>query len=545
MDPQQYNSILTPLKLAGSGYQGICTGTISCYALSRSTLRVEDGMLEFFTPVEESAETLAISYHLKLLSVEGTIYHLEGRKFLNSEIAFSVKKTWESTTTVNVDITRPDGTNVGRGAVHISPSDFQRQVKTFRTTKPFHAGLLLALMAFLLSFLCHISLFFFRRFGPVRYPGTSSQSKIHPKIHPKKLPSASCNITASDGVHVLLDIYESFSGAEELEGRKPLPPILLLPGVTGIGTRHNLFALPFLRCNTVDYFTKRGHRCYALTPRWGCDPTEAQRSTVFDCRLDVAAAINTIRDRELQKPYVIAHCQGSVALCMGILDDTIDSSQLLGVTANSVFMNQVFGYWNSLKGRTTLLIRLYEFLAGDYFPISSSAGSIFIQKLLDALLRLYPVGHPRDICTSTACRRTSFVFGLLWNHENLDLSLHENVHQFFAGTHTKLMKQIVRMGTRGFCLNNDSHSLLTDESLQRLQGLPILFVSGTENQVFDPESTLKDYELLRRRFGEKLYRRFLAEGYGHLDPIVGKDAAKDVYWRIFAHLKWCIGHKEC
>lgn len=52
---------------------------------------------------------------------------------------------------------------------------------------------------------------------------------------------------------------------------------------------------------------------------------------------------------------------------MGILEGIIDSSQILGVTANAVFMNQVFGYQISLKGRTTLLIRFYESLPGDYF----------------------------------------------------------------------------------------------------------------------------------------------------------------------------------
>jgi hypothetical protein len=107
-----------------------------------------------------------------------------------------------------------------------------------------------------------------------------------------------------------------------------------------------------------------------------------------------------------------------------------------------------------------------------------------------------------------------------------------------------MMKHLVRMGTKGVCLDNNLRPLLSTQSLQRLRGLPILFISGTDNQVFDPESTLKDYELLRRQFGEKYYRRFLAEGYGHIDPIVGKSAAKDIYWRIFAHMKWCIENDE-
>lgn len=489
--------------------------------------------------MEESAEALAISYHLKLLSVEGTTYCLEGRKFINSKIALSPRKTWKAATLVNVSITRPDGTTVGTGAVHISLWDFPRQMQSFRTTQTFHFGLVLTLMAFLISFIYCIGRFFFYRMGPLRYPGTL-RGLPRSYADPRKPSSASYDVRATDNVHSHIDVYEPASENKKVEDKPSPPPILLLPGVTGVGTRHNLFALPYLRCNMVEYFTERGHRCYVLTPRWGCDPIHAQRSTVFDCRLDVAAAITSLRERESQKPYVIAHCQGAVALSMGILDGVIDSSQILGVTANAVFMNQVFGYWNSLKGRTTLLIRLYKFLAGDYFPISSITDSQFIQGLLDLLLRLYPVGHPRDICHSTACRRTSFVFGLLWNHENLDRGIHENIHQFFTGTYTKLMEQVVRMGARGVCLSNDCGPLLTNQSLKRLQGLPILFISGTENQVFDPESTLKDYELLRRRFGEKYYRRFLAEGYGHLDPIVGKDAATDVYWKVFNHLQWCL-----
>jgi hypothetical protein len=530
------DEILTISEYLGSQYQGKCTGTVSCYALSATTLKIVDGAVGFFTPIEEKAESLAISYRLELLSTEGKQYHLEGYKIINSSIAFSIRKTWEATTTVNVHITRPDGTGVGSGALHISLRDFKRQIQTFRTTESLTSGLLLALIGFLVSFMLHLSFFFFSPFVPVRFPQPSTAGKVDSK----RRVSTSCKVRARDGVQVLLEIYDPLSLREDEreDSTGSAPPVLLLPGITGMA-KHNLYALPFLRCNMIEYLTSRGHRCYALTPRWGCDPAVAEKSTVFDCRLDVAAAVKHIRDTEPQKPYVIAHCQGSVALGMGLLDGSISSSDLLGVTANSVFMNQVFGYWNAVKGRTTLLIQLYEFIAGNFFPIASSAKDTLFQRLLDALLRLYPVGDVRDRCTSTACRRTSFAFGLLWNHENLDVGIHDNVHQFFEGTHTIIMKQVVRMGTRGVCTDNESRPLLTDENLQLLQGLPILFISGTDNQVFNPESTLKDYEMLRRRFGERNYRRFLAEGYGHLDPIVGRTASEDVYWRILAHMGSC------
>jgi hypothetical protein len=490
--------------------------------------------VDFFTG--DGGVQSTISYHTKLLSVEGFEYYLEGRKVLDSTISFSFKKTWEATTTVNVNITRLNGAKLGAGVLHISLSEFPKQIWTFRT-ETVSIRSLLALVTFLLSFLYNVSLFFFMPFVPIHFPQTATGDQTNKTPNPPLI----CKVDAQDDVSTLLEVYDPLLQQGNHEPRHVnLPPVLLLPGITGIGAIQNLYALPFLRCNMIDYFTQRGHRCYVLTPRWGCDPIVAQEATTFDCRLDVAAAVRYIRDREPEKPYVIAHCQGSVALCMGLLDGTIANSDLLGITANSVFMNQVFGYWNSLKGRTTLLIQLYEILAGNYFPIMSNAGSALFQQLLDILLRFYPVGKTRDLCTSTACHRTSFAFGLLWNHDNLNTALHDNIHQFFAGTHTKIMRHVVGMGTQGSCMDNESRSLLTEENLQRLEGLPILFVSGTDNQVFDPASTLKDYELLRRRFGERLYRRFLAEGYGHLDPIVGQSAAEDVYWRVFAHLEWCI-----
>ncbi|KAJ5169647.1 uncharacterized protein N7500_002430 [Penicillium coprophilum] len=529
-----------------SRYQGICTGTVYCHALSKATLKIVDGTVDFFTPIEENAESSAISYNLMLLSVEGVQYRLKGHKLINSSISFSAAKTWEATTTVNASITRLDGTNVGAGALHISLRDFKKQIRTFRTTVDFQVGLIWALMMFLVSFMYHISLFFFRPFVHMHFPRTSGNITESKQLPAKLPPSMSCNITARDGVQVLLNIYDPISVKEtdKPESKSGLPPVLLIPGVTGVKTMHSLFSLPFLRCNMVEYFTQRGYRCYVVTPRWGCDHAVAEKSTVFDCRLDVAAAIEYIREKELEKPYVVAHCQGSVALCNGLLDGAIQGSHILGITANSVFMSQVFGYWNSIKGRTTLLIEFYKLMAGNHFPIVSNAKSNLFQQLLDNLLRFYPVGHTRDVCTSTACHRLSFAFGLLWNHENLDKCLHENLHQFFVGTHTKFMKQVVCNGTQGVCMNNDLRPLLTPESLQRLQGIPILFISGTDNQVFKPETTLKDYELLRRTFGERLYRRFLADGYGHLDPIVGKNAADDVYWRIFGHLNWCTKEME-
>ncbi|KAI9654643.1 MAG: hypothetical protein M1821_005850 [Bathelium mastoideum] len=525
-------------------YEGKCTGVVSCSALSRYPLKVTNGKAVFFTKQRETAEAKTISYHLQLISVEGMEYHFRGQKTIDSNIFLCVWKAWEATTVVSVAISTADGSNIGQGVTRNSWTRFQRQIRTFSCTTELGIGAFLALLVFLLTFAYQVASFFFRPSAPARIAEPFKPLVLSDESDPKAKvrPSRSYALKTRDGVKIQLERYDATSpclGLDEIEG----PPVLFLPGVTGVGAKYNVYALPYLRCNMVKYFTEHGHRCYALTPRWGCEESVAKRSTVYDSRLDVAAALDFINNRESQKPYVFAHCQGSVSLGMGLLDGAIHSDQILGISANSVFMNQEFAYWNSLKGRTTALIKVYELLANDFFPMVGD--NKLFQRVLDGLLRFYPVSRRRDLCTSTACHRTSFGFGLLWNHENLNTQTHDNVHNFFAGTHTNLLKHVVRMGTRELCLNNDLQPLLTPSNLQRLQGVPILFISGTDNEVFDPESTLRDYEMLRRQFGEQLYRRFLVEGYGHLDPIVGKDAASDVYWKVLAHVEWASRHRRC
>jgi hypothetical protein len=506
------------------------------------------GDLDFFVAGNESAST-TLTYTLPLCTVEGRRLTLIGVKAIGQSAAFSIPRLWEATTTVKLHILDFNNNSLGAGVVRIPLLSFWRQMRTFHTIGP-RLSSLPVLLIFLLYFIIQLSLVFFYPLIP--FCGILSPTRAHSQaISAKQQPSEILEILTSDSAKIRLDVYDPIQplGTESRAGKQSQPPILFLPGITGLNTSHSIFALPFQRCNMVKYFSSRGHRCYVLTPRWSHDGQTAKDGTVFDSRLDIAAAIHHISstsptcDSSSPKPYIIAHCQGSVALAMALLTGIVKPEQLLGITANSVFMNQVFGYWNSIKASSTLLIRAYEFLDGPYFPISFlERRKDLLQYILDFLLSLYPVAR-RDRCTSPSCHRTSFAFGLLWNHENLDQEIHGNIETFFAGTFTRSLEHITRMGCAGSCLNNNLEPLLTQKNLQNVRGVPILFMSGSENQVFNPESTLRDYELLRRTFGEHMYRRFLVERYGHLDTIVGSQADKDVYWKVEGHINWCLRNK--
>lgn len=82
-----------------------------------------------------------------------------------------------------------------------------------------------------------------------------------------------------------------------------------------------------------------------------------------------------------------------------------------------------------------------------------------------------------------------------------------------------------------------STNLVTDENMQRLAGIPILFLTGSKNRVFAPENTDKSYTLLCHAHGRELYQREVFTGRGHLDMWMGPTAYIDVYPRVLQHVE--------
>ncbi len=94
-----------------------------------------------------------------------------------------------------------------------------------------------------------------------------------------------------------------------------------------------------------------------------------------------------------------------------------------------------------------------------------------------------------------------------------------------------LLHLLMQMGWRGFVTTNGPlfNDLTTDTNLRRLKGIPMMFFSGSDNKVLNPESTDKSYSIMRDRFGTADYSRHVVQGYGHLDCWMGREAYKDVF----------------
>jgi hypothetical protein len=113
--------------------------------------------------------------------------------------------------------------------------------------------------------------------------------------------------------------------------------------------------------------------------------------------------------------------------------------------------------------------------------------------------------------------------------------------RYFDGIHMEFLSHLTRMGSSSshHVCTNDLVDLVTEENLQRLRGLKIMWLSGGDNAVYSPKSTAESYAVFREMFPDGAYERVVVPGYGHLDCWMGKASVRDVYPRVRGHVEAC------
>ncbi|KAE9391530.1 FAD/NAD(P)-binding domain-containing protein [Gymnopus androsaceus JB14] len=508
-------------------HPSLATGTFSCGALSKHPLLVLQSKVQFFSVDNTVSDATNLAYKLTLFSTEGETYLLNGYKKIDSEMSFSVSDTWKAMTTLYTTLSKLDGSLVGKGKLYVSRRNFFSEMKSFGSTGGGILQSVIPIAGFLGHFAKNTTEYFLGPLRKLQYPSETSNGYFA-----KTPPAEQISVTAKDGVSTTMKMW-----LPQGDTHKSKRPILMIPGSS---VDDQVFSLPTIPVNTVEFFTSRGYQVYVSVPRYGRTPAAELGYTVFDARLDVLAAMQYVREHHTPKMYVLCHCQGAVATSMGILDGTILVSWIQGMSVSQTFFKQQFGELNAVKARTQLLPTIYEALGSPWFPTSSTPNeSSAFQVLLDQIVRFYPVGSKAELCNSTVCHRGSLCYGRMWNHENLTHATHEHLDAVFGGVHMTLLRHLMRMGTAHEAMDNEFNSLVTDANLERFKGLPISFISGGDNVVYSPESTSMSYDVLRENFGTELYRRHVVQGYGHLDTWMGKNTAVDVYPLVAEHVEWC------
>jgi hypothetical protein len=380
------------------------TGSFSCAGL-KGPFMVHRGDFQLFNQDPREPCTLNLTYNFEMVSPSREKLYFNGYKVVNPSVAFDPIGFWKATSTLYVTITLPNSKVIGRGTLHIQPEDF---VSELATTQPTGATLYAKVQStarFLCYFTKQAAKIFFAPLSYLQWPRPTFDGYVNVTEI-----SQTFKVVASDGVHSTVHMWnppgkDAFSAA---------PVILFVPGAA---VDHQIFALPTIEKNAVDYFREAGYRIYCVTHRVGKTMTALKGYTTFDARLDILAALTYIRKvqethGQAEKIYVIAHCAGSAALSIGLLDGTIPAGWIKGITASNVFMNPIFAKVNhTIASLPIPMNSIYNKVAGSWFSCASSPDDSLIQRTLNQVLRFYPVGKRAELCDSVVCHRSSLVFG--------------------------------------------------------------------------------------------------------------------------------------
>ncbi|KAK1993063.1 glucose-methanol-choline oxidoreductase [Colletotrichum falcatum] len=522
------------------------TGTFTCPALG-GTCMVQGGKFQLFNDDPRSPDTMNLTYNFTVSQKDGKKLHFNGYKVVDSDVVFNPWNLWKATTTLYCTITelgeddQPDPEKVrGKGVIHIRPSAFLQECTTMEATGSSLYAKVASTANFLGYFTAKAASAFLTPFTPQMWPSLPFHSYENPTPWTKEYV-----VEANDRVKSKLYMWSPHgeNGADRADGA---PIVFLIPGAA---VDHQIFALPTIKTNAVNYFRKKGYRVYSMTHRVGKTVVAQQGWTAYDARRDIHAALKEIRKMHTivdkadgsgptHMTYVVAHCAGSVALASGLLDGTIPRQWLSGVTASQVFMNPMFAKVNNIKASLPIsMANIYNLVQGKWFDCTSTPQDGYLQQAINQVLRFYPVGHRNEICNSVVCHRSSLVFGRLWSHKGLNEATHSQLENFLGGTSMASLNHLMYQGTHGFVTDSQNENLVTPQNIARLKGLDIFFFSGNENDVYAPDNTDTSFTTLSEANGGVCYERQVFNGFGHLDAWMSPNAHREVFPRVLHHME--------
>ncbi len=498
-------------------HSAMLSGTVSLPALSTAPLMVSDGDFQLLSASPDRIQTKEMVYTMTLTSEDGKKYQFHGKKTIHQDQGADL---YADTTTLFVTIFSEDGRQqLGRGILRILTEDLLRQLGTLQVTGETDPARRLQLVAefghFFTGSLFDIYGGVFARptlFNPDAPARKQRQLRLSaPEIH---------GITAQDGTILRLTRYRGGSKG----------PVLLSHG---LGVSSRIFSLDSIDTNLCEFLFAHGYDLWLLDYRSSIELDASHRPHTGDdiALQDYPAAVDKILlETGVDGLHALVHCFGSTTFFMAML------AGLKGV--HSAICSQI-GPHVLTPPVTALKSGLYlpdalRFLGVNSLTAYADTHDDWTEKLFNKLVALQPLAYEEQ-CKSPVCHRITFLYGLLYEHDNLNRATHETLHELFGVATIDALDHLATMVRKGRIVNRDGEDVYLPQ-LKRL-AFPITFIHGAENSCYLPESTAQSYEELRKANGSALYQRHLLANYGHIDCIFGEQASRDVYPLMLNHLE--------
>jgi len=300
-----------------------------------------------------------------------------------------------------------------------------------------------------------------------------------------------------------------------------------------IGVSSLMYAIDTIDCNLLEYLVSHEYDVWLLDHRLSIElPVSAMQCTMDDvATLDYPAAV--ARVCELTKARAVdifAHGVGSSTLTMALLTGLQN--------VRKVVCSQVSTHLYSLNlNINKAKLRLpgwLPYLGKNHLTAYTDSNAGLCSKLYDASLFFMPVPE-HERCNSAVCHRISSLFGELYEHSQLNVATHNALPRMFGRVNLRAMKQLTDILLANHLIDAKGQNSYLPH-LQKLT-LPMLFISGANNDCVLPRSTLETYNLLSSVNGKDYYHRQQIADYGHVDCVIGKNASLDVYPMVLDFLQ--------
>ncbi|HEU5076749.1 MAG TPA: GMC oxidoreductase, partial [Polyangiaceae bacterium] len=499
-------------------HRALAVGSVTAPALGVGALSVVQGDFRLFTSAEEIG-TRQMSYRLVLRNTAGRHYFLDGFKVIRDDPGADL---WSDTTTLY--ITLHDGQNasapvLGKGILKISALDFARQLTTMQGTGGADAADRLQGLYMFGNFFAGTLFQTYsgvmvgaRVFDPTALPRRRRTLRVPT---PLTVP-----VKTADGAPIRLT---RFQGGQR-------GPVLLSPG---LGVSSRIFTLDTVDTNLVEYLCGYGFDVWTLDYRMSIElPTAGQRANGdVVARYDYPAAVARVLELSGRASLdVVAHCFGSTTFCMAMLAGL---SGVRSATLSQVALHVLAPPGTRLKSGLHVP-GILDRLGFDDLDAEARPSDPWWERAFDLALDLWPE-EQEERCDSATCHRISFLYGQLYEHDQLNASTHATLHETFGVANIEAFKHLARLVRKQHLVDAEGNEIYLPHVAR--MAVPITLLHGAENQCFLPESTERTLALLQRQNDPTLYRRHVIPNYGHIDCIMGQRADRDVFPHVLDHLE--------
>jgi cholesterol oxidase len=304
-------------------------------------------------------------------------------------------------------------------------------------------------------------------------------------------------------------------------------PVLVAPGFAMASSQ---FLLTTTEQNLTEHLTAAGYDVWLFDYRSSIDLESARSDhTLDDVALrDWPTAIAEVRARTgAADVQIVAHCLGSMTALMAVLGG---AEGVRSIVSSQVTLHPVMHWFSRLKAAIHLPNLLQDM---GIRTVEYDLTPTIADRVLDVVLRLNPLLKD-ETCSNPSCRWVFGFFGPTHVHDQLDAETHAATTRLFGVGDLRALAQtgvIVRKGHVVDHTGFDSYLPM----VERLD-LPITFLAGARNRLFEPATSLRTYEWLRQHHDPNLYERIVLPDYAHLDGLIGTRAHLDVFPLITAAL---------